>query len=148
MYRPGEHDRGRGYLSAVSRENVDVVRRSIEAGNAGQLDSAMSALAADAEWRVAEEHPESRICRGREEIRAYLEEWRHQLNDMRFVPVELFERGDHVVASGHIRGTGAGSSVEVEVPLAIVYTLRDGRIVRGEEYLEPSRALAAVGLAR
>jgi ketosteroid isomerase-like protein len=125
----------------MPRENVEVVRQSIEAGNAGEIDSAMSALAADAEWRVAEEHPESRVCRGREEVRAYLEEWRLQLNDMRFVLEELVERGNRVVASGHIRGTGVGSNLEVEVPLAIVYTLRDGKIVRGEEYLEPRRAM-------
>jgi ketosteroid isomerase-like protein len=129
----------------MSRENVEVVRRTIEAANAGEVDSVMSAVAADAEWRVAEEHPESRICRGREEIRAYLEEWRLQLNDMRFEPAELVERGDRIVASGHIRGTGAGSNVEVQVPLAIVYTLRDGMIIRGEEYLDPSRVLDTPG---
>ena len=131
----------------MSRENLDVVRRSIDAGNAGEHDSAMSAFAADAAWRVAEEHPESRICNGRDEIRSYLEEWRLQLNDMRFEPAELVERGDRIVASGHIRGTGAGSNVEVEVPLAIVYTLRDGMIIRGEEYLDPNRALDALGPA-
>jgi ketosteroid isomerase-like protein len=129
----------------MSRENVEVVRRTIEAANAGEVDSVMSAVAADAEWRVAEEHPESRICRGREEIRAYLEEWRLQLNDMRFEPAELVERGDRIVASGHIRGTGAGSNVEVQVPLAIVYTLRDGMIIRGKEYLDPSRVLDTPG---
>lgn len=48
-----------------------MVRRSVEAGNAGKIDSEMSALAADAEWRVADEHPESRVCRGREEIRGW-----------------------------------------------------------------------------
>ena len=66
---------------------------------------------------------------------------------MRFVPVKLFERGDRVVASGHIRGTGAGSEVEIEVPLAIVHTLRDGKIIRGEEYFDPNRALNALRLA-
>jgi ketosteroid isomerase-like protein len=132
----------------MSQENIEVVRQSIEAGNAGELDSAMCAVAADAEWRVAGEHPESRTCRGREQIRAYLEEWRLQLNDMRFEPTELVERGDRVVASGFIRGTGAGSNAEVEVPLAILYTLRAGEIIRGEEYLDPGRAMDIAGFAQ
>jgi ketosteroid isomerase-like protein len=129
----------------MSQQNVELVRSSIEAANAGELDSALSVLAADAEWQVAQEHPESRICRGREEIRAYLDEWRHQLSDMRFEPAELVPRGDQVIAYGHIRGTGVGSSAEVEVPLAIVYTLRDTKIVRGEEFLDPDRARDSVG---
>jgi len=43
----------------VPGQNVEAVRRSIEAQNAGDIDAASSELTADAEWRVAGEHPES-----------------------------------------------------------------------------------------
>lgn len=106
----------------------------------------LSDLATDAEWWVAAEHPESRTCRGHEEIRSYFAEWRTQLDDLRFELAELVERGDRVIASGYVRGTGAGSGVEIQVPLAIVFTWRDGKVIRGEEYLDPDRALEALGI--
>jgi len=41
---------------------------------------------------------------------------------------------------------GKGSGVEVEARGAHVCTVRDGRAVRLEMYLDPARALEAVGL--
>ena len=52
-----------------------------------------------------------------------------------------------MVAVGMVRGTGIGSGADLEVPIAFLYTLADGRIVRVEEYLNPREALEAVGLA-
>jgi ketosteroid isomerase-like protein len=40
----------------------------------------------------------------------------------------------------------AGSRVPTELRYAIVYTLRDGAIVRGREYADLQQALEAVGL--
>ena len=132
----------------MSRENLEAVRRSIEAVNAGGLDAMLSDLATDAEWRVAEEHPESRTCRATKRIRSYFAQWRTQLDHLRFELAELVERGDRVIASGYVRGTGAGSGVEIQVPLAIVFTWRGGKIIRGEEYLDTDRAREAVGSLR
>jgi len=42
--------------------------------------------------------------------------------------------------------TGAGSGADVRVSLAVVYAVRDGLIVRGQEFLDPQDALNAVGL--
>ena len=42
---------------------------------------------------------------------------------------------------------GKESGVETTRPLAFVFRLRDGRIVRGESYLDVSEALDAVGLS-
>jgi ketosteroid isomerase-like protein len=130
----------------MSPHNVEVVRKSAEALNAGDVDTALSYLARDAEWQVAAEHPESRVCRGHEEIREYLTEWASQLRDLSFELADLADRGERVVASGRVRGVGVGSDVEVVIPIAFVYTFEADKIVRGEEYLDPAEALEAAGL--
>jgi ketosteroid isomerase-like protein len=51
--------------------------------------------------------------------------------------------------AGEARGRrwGAASRVEVEMQEACVYTLRDGKIVRVEEYFDRWGALEAAGLS-
>jgi hypothetical protein len=54
------------------------------------------------------------------------------LPDVRFEIDRVIGVGDRVVGIGVVPGTGIGSEADVRVPLAIVYTLRNGLIVRGE----------------
>jgi ketosteroid isomerase-like protein len=44
------------------------------------------------------------------------------------------------------RGRGRGSGVEVEARFYEVYTVRDGRTVRWEEFSDRAEALKAAGL--
>jgi hypothetical protein len=53
---------------------------------------------------------------------------------------------DRVVWLYRIVGQGKGSGVPVDQPIAIVWTLRDGLIWRGEAFLDQQQALKAVGL--
>ena len=39
------------------------------------------------------------------------------------------------------------SGTETDLRYAVVYTLRDGKVVRGREYLSVEEALAVVGLS-
>jgi ketosteroid isomerase-like protein len=54
---------------------------------------------------------------------------------------------DQVLYLGHIRFRGPASGIMVESQLANVKTLRDGKIVRSEDYLSHKEALEAVGLS-
>jgi ketosteroid isomerase-like protein len=51
--------------------------------------------------------------------------------------------GDHVVVPFIARARGKGSDVEVEARWAHVWTMRDGRAIRLEGYIDPSQAMAA-----
>jgi len=52
-----------------------------------------------------------------------------------------------VVAVGAVRGTGVGSGAAVEVTLALVCVVKDGKVARVEEYLNAGEALRSAGLA-
>ena len=45
-----------------------------------------------------------------------------------------------------MNGRAKVSGIETEIRFAVVYTLRDGKIVGGHEYIDKDRALEAVGL--
>jgi ketosteroid isomerase-like protein len=60
---------------------------------------------------------------------------------------ELIDAGeDRVVAVLHVIGRMKGSNADVDMRYAIVYTVRDGLIVRGREYATREQALEAAGL--
>jgi ketosteroid isomerase-like protein len=61
---------------------------------------------------------------------------------------ELIDVDDKVVVIGRLVGRGKASGVKVGQPIAGIWTLRDGRIVRGEiGYTDRRRVLKAVGLS-
>ena len=61
---------------------------------------------------------------------------------------ELMDLGDQVLTLAIEHGTGRGSGAEVEASrTAHVWTLRDGKAVQLDLYLERDRALKAVGLS-
>jgi ketosteroid isomerase-like protein len=130
----------------MSQENVEIVRRQIEALNRGDWEASVEGVDPGIEWVVAREHPASRTVRGLDELREYRADWNQMLEGLTFEAEEIVDRDDLVVAVGRIKGTGSGSGAETEVPLAFVSRFRDGLVVRVEEYLDPDAALEAAGL--
>jgi ketosteroid isomerase-like protein len=130
----------------VSQANVELVRRVLVLTHARCFDDAFALLHPNVEWVVAREHPNSRVVVGHDALAAYQREWEQMLGDLRFEIDRFLDVDDRVVGIGTVRGTGAGSGADVGVPLAMVYTLRDGLITRAEEYLDPAEALQAAGL--
>jgi ketosteroid isomerase-like protein len=61
-------------------------------------------------------------------------------------PEELIDAGDQIVAVIHFRGRGRASGIEVDARSYSVYTVRNGKTVRMEEFIEREEALEAVRL--
>lgn len=62
-------------------------------------------------------------------------------------PERMIEVGERVVAIITLRGRGRGSGVETESRGAMVWTVRDQRVVRVVVYPDAEEALESVGLA-
>lgn len=132
----------------MSQENVEIVRRSVKAFSSGDLDSYVSEFfAPEFEWRTAAEDPDAAIHRGRQAFTGYVERWMDSFDGLHAEVEEFIDAGDDRVLTW-VRWTGRGraSGADADWHLAIVYTLRDGRIVLGEEYFDRAEALEAVGL--
>ena len=90
------------------------------------------------------------VYRGRDEVQAFFEEdWfeAFPFDEWEVVLDELVDRGDQVLAVHHQRGLGASSGAATELEQGIIYTLRDGAVVRAEIYDDPKKALEAAGLS-
>jgi ketosteroid isomerase-like protein len=121
----------------VSRENVEIVRRFMLV----DIDEALMYADAGIVWNPIEESP----TQGHDEVRASLARWKGEWDDYQLSAEEFVDRGDRVVVTVRLGGRGRGSGVEIGARFYDVYTLRDGKIVRMDQFAERSEAFAAVG---
>src|SRR4051794_25937823 len=72
---------------------------------------------------------------GRDAMRKYLSDWFDTVDDFEFAPEEVIDAGDGTfVAMLRLSGRARGSDVPVQQHLSVVWTFRDGKMVRGREY--------------
>jgi ketosteroid isomerase-like protein len=135
--------------SAMSQQNVEVVRRSWEAFNRGGLDAIEEFWHPDIEWRAAEgEVDDFGVFRGRDTMRRYYGDWLETFDEWHAEVEEIvFHDEERVVALIHSSARGRTSGVRTEGRYAIVYTVRGDQIVSGREYGTRDQALEAVSTA-
>ena len=130
----------------MSRENVEIVRRAIEAFNRGDLDTALQDVAPDAtvDWSHSR-GLDVGVYVGHDAIRRFWRDMTEPFERNTMVTDEFISHGEHVVVPITGRMTGRGG-IEVEVKTAMVATFRDGRLVRWTMYQDKAEALKAVWL--
>jgi ketosteroid isomerase-like protein len=133
-------------LGNVSEENVELIKQVQEAFNRGDLGAMVGLISPDAEWEISESNPSARTLHGRDEIRAYLEDWRDTVQGLCYEAGRYIDAGDAVVQLGTMTSRVGDGDSRLTIPLAFVTRFRDGVAVRTEEYLEHDAALRAAGL--
>ena len=133
----------------MSQENVEIVRDAVVAFNRGDLDAFLDEYwADDIDYRAVEGAPDDPgPIHGKDELRAYWQDWIDTFDQFKVEPVEVIDAGpDQVVAVIRNSGRAKLSGVEADLTFAVVYTLRDGKVARGSEYWTKEQALEAAGL--
>ena len=132
----------------MSQENVETVRESLSAFTDGGIDAVVEFWDAEISWRAIEGAPDDvGEMRGPEAVRHYLQDWLDMFDDVTNVPEEVLDLGDdRVVTVQHATGRARASGVQTDIRYAVVYTLRDRKIVRGREYIDLNQALEALRL--
>jgi ketosteroid isomerase-like protein len=131
----------------MAQENVEIVRRAIDAFNGRDLDGAMR----DTDPEVEVDWSRSRgvqagIYRGRAAARGFWNTWFEMFERIVMSPDEFIESGEHVLVPNATRLWGR-DGVAVEAHSVYVVTLRNGRILKWRLYQERPEALEAVGLS-
>jgi uncharacterized protein len=90
--------------------------------------------------------PDAATHQGIQAIRRQFARWHEAYPDLRVEPLDARANGDRVFLWVRFVGHGAASGLPLEMELAHVYTLRDGRAARCVEYFDRAEALEAVGL--
>jgi ketosteroid isomerase-like protein len=128
----------------MSQENVEIVRRAVDAFNARDTKRLLSMCDPAIEFRSAVEQKTYRgldeLVRYREGVAAVMEDF--HIEDSRF----LDAGGDRVVQLYRLVGRGAGSGVPVSSEVGALWQLRNGKLLKGEVYLDQRQALEAAGL--
>ena len=83
---------------------------------------------------------------GIDAVRRQFASWVSAYPDLKVEPVEARANGDVVFVWVRFTGHGGASGVPMEMEIAHVNVLRDGKVARIEEYFDRSEALAAAGL--
>ncbi len=131
----------------MSEENVEIVRRAVEAFNEGGPEAAEELFADEAEFHEPPEQPAPRVARGREEVVKMFGEFEEAWAEHRGEPEEIRAIGaDRVLLLSieHFRGR---DGMEVSAPLGSVFTIREGKIVRWQGFWNRAAALEAAGLS-
>jgi ketosteroid isomerase-like protein len=133
----------------MSEENVEVVRRWWEGFN----EDGMPPLALcdkEIEIRNPPDFPVRGLYQGHDGVRR----WRDQVFDIfdnpRVEPEHIVDvHGDGKTVLMLLRATGTAShtGIEVDYEWAAVWTIRAGKVLRGQGYLNRADALEAAGLS-
>jgi ketosteroid isomerase-like protein len=131
----------------MSEEDVQFVLDSYRRFNAGEREAGLWFWHEDAEYHASREDPDAAVHRGIEAIRGQFASWFDAYPDLRVEPLEARGHGDVVFLWVRFSGHGAESGMPMEMELAHVITIRDGRAERLVEYFDRAEGLAAAGLS-
>lgn len=133
----------------ISEQNVGVVRESWDAWRSRHdVDGVLALYAPDVVWDVTQisEWPEGAYM-GRAGVRRFLAEWLEVWDDFEVGVENILAAPDgRVVALAWQRGKGRHSGLTMNMEWVQIFTLREGQIIRVDNYDDRAKALAAAGL--
>ena|SRR5436190_15098085 len=136
-------------MSQDSSANVELVRRQFEAIGMGGVEAAAEFWHPEIDWRAVEGAVDDvGPIRGRDAMLRYYQDWAEMVDDIRGgIDEVVYDSGETLVVVLYHSGKGRGSNVPIHGRYTVVYTIRDGLIVRGREYETPEQAMAALEAA-
>jgi len=132
----------------MSRENVELVRRGLEAFNDRDLDALMELYTEDVEWRLIGGFVDlmGSELSGRDAVRGFFSDWIENLGG-RAESETVLEAGDRVVQVLRLTSTGGASGAPATQRMGQVFSFRDGRACAVDNYWDADEALEAAGLS-
>src|SRR5262245_49615418 len=113
----------------MSQENVEIVREIYACLGRGGWEAVLSRLP-DLEFETDPRNPNAGVYRGLAFGR-FVQELEEPFEETSTVVERMFDLGDHVLAFLKMRRRPKGSSAEMEIQVATLWTLEDGRPIRG-----------------
>jgi ketosteroid isomerase-like protein len=138
----------------VSQANVDFVSGLYAAGSLDkqQLLAALPELIRQAcdpeiEWVEDPDRADGRTYRGHDGVLESFQQWLDQFSEYGFEAERIIDCGDDVLVVGREQGRGAASGAPVTAAIYQVLTIKDGKVLRFQEFYDQAPALRAVGLS-
>jgi ketosteroid isomerase-like protein len=136
-----------GYWRAMSQENVEIVRRGVDAFNRRDIAAIVEDFDEDAEWVEDQRYPGAETFRGPFGVERSVRKWWDAWGEITMTLDETIDLGDRVVLGGRVQARGHDSDVTVEAPFGGVYEFRAGKVIRVQILGSRDEALEAAGLS-
>ena len=131
----------------MSPEEIEPFVRSLyDRFNGGERLPAADSWHPDGVYVNSSDDPDPGTHQGLEAITKQFQTWVEAYPDLRVDPIEILVNGDRAFVWARWSGHGAGSEVPIEMEMAQVCTIEDGKLRRIEEYMDRAKALQAAGL--
>ena len=138
----------------MSQENLEFVKGFLTAGADADKQALLAALPEviaqmcdpEIEWVEDPQRADSRVYRGHDGVRESFERWLDQWDEYGMDAERFIDYGDDVFVVAREEGRGATSGATVSARIYLVFTFREGKVLRYREFYEEAAALAAVGL--
>lgn len=126
-------------MANTTREtsNLERIREGYEAFARGDVEEVVAMFADDVTWVEAEGGPYGGTYHGPSEIAENVfarlaEEW----TEFRVEPERFVDGGNTIVSTGTYSGTYAATGKQFQAPFAHVWELKDGQVVRFQQYVD------------
>jgi ketosteroid isomerase-like protein len=136
----------------MSEQNVAIVRAVLDGGGQSK-EAIMAALPSlipvifdpEVEFIETPERVDARTFHGHQGVQEAFERFFDQWSEYSIETLGVEDHDDKVFASILEHGRGDASGATVDATLYVVFTFRDGKVVRYEEFYDENAARGAVG---
>jgi uncharacterized protein len=132
----------------MSEENVNVVRGVYEAFGRGDIPAVLAALDPRVEWWEAENfiYADGNPYVGPEAVlQGVFARIGGEWEGFEVAPEEILDAGETVIGHGYYSGTYKRNGRRVRAQFAHLFTFRDGRVVKFQQYTDTAQFQRAVG---
>jgi ketosteroid isomerase-like protein len=129
----------------MSEENLEVVRRSTELWNAGNLDGLRELFHPDAVLHVPEGFPEKGPFSGVDQVINQYRRLGEDFTEDHLESTDTEARGDRVIVAYRRTVRAAHSGVGAELRYTGIFRLRSGKIIEVRYFWDHTEALEAAG---
>jgi ketosteroid isomerase-like protein len=128
--------------SGAQRQNLEVARAGYEAFQRSDLQTVLSLTDPEVEIYLPATLPNSGTFHGHEGYMTWLGQWLEAWDDFEIEVRRMEPVGErHVVTAIHQSGIGHGSGIPVEMDVAYMLDIRNGKVVALQMYMTREEAI-------
>ena len=131
----------------MSKRNVELQRRVIEAFNARDIEALIALCDPSIEWHSTFAAVGGAIYHGHDGLRGWHRDLDEAWDEIRVEPEAYFDLSENTLAFNLLHGRGSHSGVEVAMPMAYLARYRNGLMVHMKAYMHREDALSDLGVS-
>ena len=129
----------------MAEQSVQIIEGTYAAFARGDVPGVLGAMADDMEWHEAEGMPNGGVHRGGDAVaRNVFAPLIADFDDFAVTPIELIPSGDTVAVVARYTGTGKSTAKELDLEVAHVWNVRDGKVARFRQFADTVKFLEVV----